>query len=202
MLIASSLADHRIIEMLAAGGVGVLPTDTIYGIVAPAGNKDAVLRLYEIKKRDGKPGTVVAAKQAQLIELGLDPRVIDKAAHLWPNPISIVVPTNAELDYLDQGLGDVAVRIPADRTVRDFLEKVGPLLTSSANHPGEEPSRNVERARAYFGDQVDFYVDGGERRGQASTVVRYRDGRFETIRQGPVVVDQNGRLARVSDMRL
>lgn len=170
-----------------------MPTDTIYGIVASAGNKQAVRRLYEIKRRDGKPGTVIAANQSQLIELGLNASIIGEVSHLWPNPISIVVPTDASLGYLDQGLGDIAVRIPVDQAVRVFLEKVGPLLTSSANHPGEEPSQSIAQAQAYFGDQVDFYVDGGERRGQASTVVRYRNGRFETLREGPVAVDEEGR---------
>ncbi|MBX6334276.1 L-threonylcarbamoyladenylate synthase [Candidatus Saccharibacteria bacterium] len=196
MFITSSFTDPRVVATLAAGGIGVLPTDTIYGIIAPAGDKRAVARLYEIKKREGKPGTVIAASEAQLIELGLDARIVSEVAHLWPNPISIVVPVDPELDYLDLGLKSIAVRIPADQTVRDFLLQVGPLLTSSANHPGQAPSFNVKQAREYFGEEVDFYVDGGERRGLASTVVRYQNGRFETLRQGPIAVDSQGYPAK------
>jgi len=192
MLITSSLTDPRIIAKLAAGGVGVLPTDTIYGIVAPAGDKQAVARLYEIKKREAKPGTVIAANESQLIGLGLDAQMVREVAHMWPNPISIILPTGPALEYLDLGLRGLAVRIPADPVVRDFLEQVGPLLTSSANHPGQAPSLNIAEAQEYFGDWVDFYVDGGERRGAASTVVRYQNGRFETLRQGPIVVDEHG----------
>lgn len=194
MLFAASVTDPRIIAKLADGGVGILPTDTIYGIVASAANRQAVERLYDIKRREGKPGTVIAANQAQLVALGLDAEAVGKVSHLWPNPISIVLPAGPELHYLDLNLGDIAVRVPADEHLRKFLEQTGPLLTSSANHPGEAPSFDVAQAQAYFGDQVDFYVDGGERQGLASTVVRYRDGHFETLRPGPIVIDENGRI--------
>jgi len=195
MLFATSITDPRVVAALAdGGGVGILPTDTIYGIVASAANRRAVERLYETKKREGKPGTVIAASQEQLVALGLDAGVVGKVAHLWPNPVSIVIPAGPELRYLDLGLGDIAVRVPADAHLRELLEQTGPLLTSSANQPGEPPSFDVSQAQAYFDDQVDFYVDGGERRGQASTVVRYRDGQFETLRPGPIAIDQNGRI--------
>jgi L-threonylcarbamoyladenylate synthase len=194
MFITSSLTDPRVIAKLAAGGVGILPTDTIYGIVVSAGDRRAVERLYEIKKREGKPGTVIAANKSQLVGLGLDAQIVGEVSHLWPNPLSIVVPAGPGLDYLDLGLRSIAVRIPADQAVRRFLEQAGPLLTSSANHPGQAPSSSVAQARTYFGDEVDFYVDGGERPGLASTVVRYQNGRFETLRQGPIAIDQHGRL--------
>jgi len=194
MIITSITNDPRIVAQLKAGGVGVLPTDTIYGLVARAGDRQAVERLYALKHRERKPGTLIAASQSQLVALGLDAGMINKLAHLWPNPLSIVVPAIPELDYLDQGLGDIAARIPADQNICNLLQETGPLLTTSANLPGEEPSLNLEQAQGYFGDAVDFYVDGGERRGSASTVMRYRNGHFETLRQGTITVDESGQI--------
>lgn len=192
--VASAIDDPRVAAQLAAGGVGVLPTDTIYGIVARAGNKQAVERLYALKKREHKPGTVIAANAAQLITLGIDADAVNKVSHLWPNPISIVIPAGSELNYLHQGLGDLAVRIPADARLRAFLEETGPLLTSSANHPGEAPSVDVAQAQTYFGDEADFYVNEGERHGAPSTVLRYWRGHFETLRPGAIAVDEHGRI--------
>jgi len=175
-----------------AGGVGVLPTDTIYGIVAVASDEQAVKRLYDLKHREQKPGTVIAADAQQLVDLGVSAESVAAVAHLWPNPISVDLLVGSELEYLSQGTGHGAFRLVADPVLCQLLLQTGPLLTSSANHPGKEPSLNTAQARAYFGDNVDFYVDVGERPGTASTVVRYRDGHFETVRQGPIAVDENG----------
>lgn len=194
MLVTDSVTDPQVIAKLAAGGVGILPTDTIYGIVASAADRQAVERLYDLKRREGKPGTVIAANQAQLVELGVDPQVIGEVAHLWPNPISVELLVDDNLDYLSQGTGHCAFRLVADPLLRDLLLATGPLLTSSANHPGEPSSLDVAQAQAYFGDQVDFYVDGGERRALPSTVVRYRSGHFTTLRPGPVTVDAGGQI--------
>jgi L-threonylcarbamoyladenylate synthase len=186
--------DIGIVALIGQGGVGVFPTDTIYGLVASAANQPAVQRLYELKHREQKPGTVIAANIQQLVDLGVPPESIEAVAHLWPNPVSLDLLVGEKLEYLSQGTGHCAFRVVADPELQAFLEMTGPLLTSSANHPGEPPAVDVTDAQAYFGDEVDFYVDGGKHQGSASTVVRYRDGRFETRRAGVITVDASGRI--------
>lgn len=182
--------------MLLGGKVGVLPTDTIYGLAALASDQEAVKRLYAIKHREQKPGTVVAANVQQLVSLGLDEQTLEAAAHLWPNPISIIVPCKTELSYLDLGKGSLAVRIPDQPDLNRLLEKTGPLLTSSANHPGDPQANNLDEAAAYFGSEVDFYVEGGDLSGHPpSTVARLIEGHLEVLRQGAVAIDEHGQLA-------
>lgn len=190
MTVFISLADAKVIHLLQQGAVGVLPTDTIYGIVARATDKVAVQRLYRIKHREGKPGTVVAASIAQLHDLGIEQRYLDEVAHLWPNPISIVLPAGASLAYLHQSKDSLAVRIPQDEAFRKLLEQTGPLLTSSANQPGDPAANTIAEAERYFTDKVDFYVDGGDISGRSSsTVVRLSsDHTLEILRQGAVEV--------------
>lgn len=183
-------------ELKAPGSVGVIPTDTLYGLVARAVDAAAVARLYSLKKRDQKPGTVVAANIDQLVELGIPRRYIVPVANYWPNPISIVVPTVPSLSYLDLGKFSLAVRIPADEELRKVLMQTGPLLTSSANHAGEAPAQNIADAKNYFGDQVDFYVDGGQMEGQASTVIRIVDDAVEVLREGKIKISENGEIQR------
>ncbi len=190
MTVLPSTSDPQLIDLLLGGRVGVLPTDTIYGLVAAASNQEAVGRLYSLKHREQKPGTLVAASVEQLVALGLDEKTLADVEHLWPNPISIIVPCKAELGYLNLGKGDLAVRIPSQPELRRLLERTGPLLTSSANHPGEPPANDVAEAQAYFGEQVDFYVDGGDLSGRPpSTVARLTDGRLEVLRQGAITID-------------
>jgi L-threonylcarbamoyladenylate synthase len=190
MNIYSSLSDPQVASMLQSGAVGILPTDTIFGIVAAANNKAAIAKLYEAKHREGKPGTMIAASTEQLMQLGLDKYYVDKVAHLWPNSVSIVLPADPELAYLHQGKDSLAVRIPSNPEIHALLEQTGPLLTSSANMPGEPASNNAMEAQSYFGDSVDFYVEGDTSKNQASTVaILHDDGTIEILRQGAVVIE-------------
>lgn len=183
-------ADHEdvAVRLLQEGAVGIMPTDTIYGIVAVASNKKAVTSLYKAKHRQGKPGTVIAAHLAQLEALGIEASYLQKVAHFWPNALSIVLPDHQELAYLDQGKHSLAMRIPASAHIRALLEKTGPLLTSSANMPGQAPAQDIKQAVAYFGSRVDFYLDGGLLEAAwASTVVRlHTSGHIELLREGAV----------------
>lgn len=173
------------VAALLRGGVGVMPTDTVYGLVARAVDKAAVARFYALKHREHKPGTVVAASVGQLVELGLSERELRAVERWWPNPLSVVIAAGEELGYLHQGLGSLVVRVPAGEALRGMLERIGPLVTSSANQPGELPAVNVEQAWGYFGDVVDFYVEGGDLSGRApSTIVRVMVDGIEVLREG------------------
>ena len=177
-----------IVRLLQAGLVGVMPTDTIYGIVAAAANETAVAKLYAAKHREGKPGTVIAADVQQLCVLGIDADQLAQVAHLWPNSLSVVLNDQPGLEYLDQGKHSLAVRVPAKAEIHELLEITGPLLTSSANQPGLPPATTIAEAQEYFGDAVDFYVDGGELLQEVpSTIIRLLDdGEIEVLRHGAV----------------
>ncbi len=189
--------DSRIVELLRDGKVGILPTDTVYGLVCHAADKDAVARLYRLKSRENKPGTLVAANTDQIVELGVPRRYLTAVEHFWPNPISVIVPTTPGLNYLDLGKMSLAMRIPDDAVFRTLLEKTGPLLTTSANQPSEQPAVNIREAEAYFGEQIDFYADGGDLSGKpASTIVRVIDDAVEIVREGAIKINEKGEIER------
>jgi len=197
LVMLSGLGDPKLVELLMKGSVGVLPADTVYGIMARAADEQAVARLYKLKSREKKPGTVIAASTEQLIELGLTARYVKAVAHFWPNPISIIVPAGENLDYLHQGKRSLAVRIPDDQKLQTLLEQTGPLLTSSANHPREKPANKVDEAENYFKDEVDFYVDGGDMSGRSpSTIIRIIDDEIEVIREGAVKINESGEIVK------
>jgi L-threonylcarbamoyladenylate synthase len=186
---------EQAIELLLTGGVGVLPTDTVYGLVARAADPTAVARLYALKHREHKPGTLIAASVEQLVGLGIKKRYLTAVEQWWPNPLSVVIPTGEELGYLHLGLDSLAIRIPKDAAFIQTLERTGPLLSSSANHPGEQPADTVDEAYAFFGDSVDFYVDGGDLSGRPpSTVIRIVDDAIEVLRLGAVKISETGRI--------
>lgn len=177
------------------GSVGIIPTDTVYGLIARAGDETAVTRLYALKHREGKPGTVIAATIDQLVQLGLKARYLKAVIDYWPGAISIVIPSGPELEYLHEGVGSLAVRIPDSAELVKLLEQTGPLLTSSANYPGEPVATVVKEAEKYFGDKVDFYIDGGDMSShEPSTVIRIVDDAIEVLREGAVKINEAGRI--------
>lgn len=183
--------EKNAIAQLTAGAVGVIPTDTVYGLVAKASNEAAVKKLYALKKRESKPGTIIAANINQLVGLGIPRRYLKAVEQFWPNPISIEIPHN--VTYLHQGTGRQAFRIPSDPILIALLEETGPLQTSSANQPGEPPAVTVTEAECYFGDTVDFYVDGGDLSSRKpSTIIRVVDDAIDVIREGAVKIDDRG----------
>lgn len=178
------------IQIINKGGVGVIPTDTVYGLVARAEDPKAVARMYTLKNRDHKPSTIIAANTEQLIKLGVDPAHINKAKKWWPNPLSVETPLGEDLSYLHQGTRRQGFRVVSDEKVRYVLEKTGPLVTSSANHPGKPGSVTAHEAIAYFDNLVDFYIDGGDLSGRApSTIIKITDsGDIEVVREGAIMI--------------
>ncbi|HET6924941.1 MAG TPA: L-threonylcarbamoyladenylate synthase [Candidatus Saccharimonadales bacterium] len=184
--------DQILPKLAVPGCVGVLPTDTVYGLVARAADESAVKRLYDLKFREGKPGTIIAASTDQLVGLGLKARYLKAVEQFWPGAVSVIIPCGPELTYLHEGKFSLAVRIPDNQELLNLLSKTGPLLTSSANHPGEPTATTLEQANAYFNGNVDFYIDGGDLSNHLpSTIIRIVDDAIEIIRQGAVKVQEN-----------
>lgn len=198
MVIYDYLHHAELISGLKSGQVGVLPTDTLFGVVCVASNKQAVSRLYSLKSRENKPGTLIAASIDQLIDLGIPKRYLTAVEHFWPNPLSVIIPSTPDLAYLDLGMRTIAVRLPADKHINRLLQVTGPLLTTSANLPGQPPAQTVEQAQAYFADTVDFYVSNVESSnfGQPSTIIRIIDDAVEVIREGAVKINEKGEIVK------
>ncbi len=181
------------IKLLKNNGVGVLPTDTVYGLVCSVFSQEALDRLYKIKERDSnKPPVVIIADITDLekFEAEITPVHLDFMKRFWPGKITIIFKISKKFEYLDKGLG-LAVRLPADESLRYFLRQTGPLATSSTNIQGLPPARNIFEAQNYFGDKIDFYEDGGELESLASTLVDLRNNQIKILRQGEVLITED-----------
>lgn len=80
----------------------------------------------------------------------------------------------------------LAVRIPADQELRALIKQTGLLASSSANLQEQPPATTTVEARAYFGDTVPLYVDGGDLSGRTpSRIIQINsDGSLATVREG------------------
>ena len=188
----TSVDNDELINILNGGGIGVLPTDTVYGLVARAADPAAIQKRYDTKKRASQPGTLIASSINDLAKLGLDSRQLSLAAKFWPGQISVVVNADNVATYLKQTRDNLAVRIPDDPSLSRLLARTGPLMTTSANVPGQPISSTIAEAKAYFGDKVDFYVDGGTiTNNQPSTIIGLDEHASIIIfRRGTVDIDR------------
>jgi len=179
-------------DQFQPGFIGIIPTDTVYGIVARATDQPAVDKLYRLKSREHKPGTLIAADIDHLVSLGIKRRYLTAVQQFWPDAVSVIIPAaDPALAYLHQGKLSLAIRIPKDDALQELLLKTGPLLTSSANPPGEPTATTIDQAKSYFGDKVDFYVDGGDLSDrQPSTLIRIIDDAIEVLRPGAVKIPE------------
>lgn len=185
------LAYQKMIKILKDGGVGVLPTDTLYGIVGSALKAQTVERIYRIRRRDlKKPMIVLISSLADLKRFGifLTAKQKEKLGEFWPGKVSVVLDCGGKkFEHLHRGKNTVAFRFPDDEIILKLLKKTGPLVAPSANRAGDEPATNLKEARAYFTDEVDFYVDGGKLKSKPSTLIEMdKDGMVKILRQGAV----------------
>ncbi|QQS18887.1 Sua5/YciO/YrdC/YwlC family protein [Candidatus Saccharibacteria bacterium] len=144
MHIFNTLDSQSLIALLKYGAIGVLPTDTVYGLVCVANSAAAVERLFTVKSREASPGTILAASIQQLIDLGLRGRYVKAVEHFWPNAISVIIPCGDDMAYLHRGKHSLAVRVPKNEPLQTLLRQTGPLMTTSANHPGQ-PTAKISR---------------------------------------------------------
>ena len=185
-------------ESINEGGVGIIPTDTIYGLVGSALLPDTIDRIYQLKRRDkNKPLIVLISDIDQMEQFGIElpERLIEQLEHYWPHggateidaprgkpgAYSIILPTiDDQFEYLSRNTDAIAFRLPDNEELRELIRETGPIVAPSANVEGMAPATTIEEARKYFGTDVDFYIDGGELTGKPSTLLEF-DGEEVSI---------------------
>ncbi len=145
---------------LLNGGIAVVRTDTIYGIIALASNEQAVEKVFTAKKRDTSKQCIILVDQVD--QAAPYAQKINDFSGNATLPTSVVVPVVDEAAWLHRGGSTIAYRVTKDPLLKAVINKVGPVIAPSANPEGLEPATNSAEARAYFGDTVDLYIDGGQ----------------------------------------
>jgi len=177
---------------LSDGGVVGLATDTVYGVAASLAQPGAIAKLFALKRRPSSIALPILTDSVTSIEqLGVtwEPRARRLSDALWPGALTIVVPVPHHLAELVGGTSDSAgFRVPNDDELRGFLRDSGPLAVSSANEHGEAACRNADDLLRTFAEREQFsgVLDGGERGGEASTVVVLEENSWRVVREGSV----------------
>jgi L-threonylcarbamoyladenylate synthase len=178
----------QVASALKKNQVGILPTDTIYGLHAQAFNPKAVEKIYQLKGRDFKKPLIILIadiKDLKLFQVKLSEKELKFLNKIWPGPISVILPVEHSLySYLHRGTKGLAFRVPNNKFLLKVLKKTGPLVSTSANKEGQIPAADSDKAESYFGQAVDLYVDGGELKNPPSTLVKMANEQIDILRTG------------------
>ena len=162
-------------KLLKKGGIGVLATDTLYGIVGMALSPKAVKRIYAVKGRtETKPFIILISSLSDLKKFSVKITAEQKRflEREWPGAVSIILPCKPKkFEYLHRGTESLAFRMPKKKKLIDLLKKTGPLVAPSANPQGQPTAANIAEARQYFENKVDFYIPEGTKEGKPSKLV-------------------------------
>ncbi|HXH40215.1 MAG TPA: L-threonylcarbamoyladenylate synthase [Thermoanaerobaculia bacterium] len=160
--------------VLRAGGIALIPTDTIYGLHAVATDQRAMARITAMKGRgDDKPFVVIASSIDQLRALGAT--VPEELRRIWPAPLTAI---------LAAGGSTIAVRIPDLPWLRALLDRTGPLVSTSANRSGEPPVTSPQALSEDMQNGLDGLLDQGSRKGRPSTIVDLTGAEPRLLREG------------------
>jgi L-threonylcarbamoyladenylate synthase len=186
----TSTFDERALEIVRRGGVGLVPSDTIYGLSCAALNEQAVLKLHKLKDRSGtKPFIILISDLEMLDLLSINISNLGAVADYWPGPLTAIFPAESAPSWLHLGLKTLAVRMPNQADLKEFISKTGPLISTSANLEGQPPVGSSDDAKQLFGEQLDFYIDKGRLNNQEpSTIVSIVEGQLKVIRQGKLKI--------------
>ena len=180
----------EIVKIIKDGGIVIMPTDTIYGIIADATNENAIRKVYELKKRnESKPMLMLVNSYDMLNNYvsevsDIEYKLIDK---LWPGPLTIIFKKSNVSDLLTGGLDTVGIRYPNNQLLNDIMKQLGvPLLSTSVNLSGENAATNTKYISKDILENVDYVLDIGECIGEASSIVIVDDKEIKVLREGSI----------------
>lgn len=117
----------KIVKIIQSGGIAILPTDTVYGIVADAENLNSVKRIYEIKNRPmTKPVNILVSNTGMVKNIVAkitekEKKVLER---IFPGALTIIFEKNEKVDkIITAGLETVGIRMPNKKLLLEVIEK-------------------------------------------------------------------------------
>ncbi len=178
----------RIADTLRAGGIVIVPTDTLYGVACDALNPKAIERICRIKGINPDKATLsiicddisMAAEYARI-----DNETFQTLRDNTPGPFTFVLKSLSSLPKAFKQRKAVGIRIPDNATVRAITRSLGnPLMTTSIEFQDPDYAREPELIAETYEGEADLMVDGGDGGETPSTIVDCTGREMEVTRQG------------------
>jgi L-threonylcarbamoyladenylate synthase len=178
------------VQALKAGGLIVLPTDTVYGVGSLI-EESAIERIYKAKKRvqdKALPVLLANTDAVELVACEFPEPARRLAEAFWPGPLTMALPRRDDLPPNLSPLPTVGVRVPNHDATRALLAAAGgAMAVTSANRSDQLPACTIQAAIRYLSDAVALYLDDGACPGGVpSTVITFEEGEVRVVRAGPI----------------
>ena len=178
-------------DFILSGGIGGVPTETVYGLAADATNEAAVRKIFAAKGRPFIDPLIVHVCDMEMAEsvAEFSPDAKKLAEKFWPGPLTMILPKREKIGAIvTAGLDTVAVRMPSHPVMAELIRKTArPIAAPSANPFGYVSPTRAEHVREQLGDKIDFVLDGGEcERGVESTIILMTSSPKKLLRPGPI----------------
>ncbi len=151
-------------RVISAEGILAYPTEAVYGLGCSPYSQTAVRRILQLKGRKVSKGLILIGSEISqfrhLVNLDV---VYDRPEILasWPGPVTWIIPAQPGVSaWLTGNRPGLAVRISNHPLVRGLCNRVGLLVSTSANPSGCEPAKTAIKVRTYFGNKLDFIMPG------------------------------------------
>ncbi len=183
-------------EILKAGGVVAIPTETVYGLAASAYNDEAIAKVFTAKGRPQDNPLIVHISDMKMlgeVVSHLPEEAIKLAERFWPGPLTMVLPkSNKIAESVSRGLDTVAVRMPSNNVAREIIKASGmPLAAPSANLSGSPSPTTAQHVIADLDGRIDGVVVSADSEvGVESTVVTLATNPPRLLRPGYVTAEQ------------
>lgn len=183
------MQEERIISELKKGNLVIMPTDTVYGIVADATKEETIKKVFEAKERSfNKPLLVLVSdkKMLEKVVSEISPKTEEIISKYWPGPLTILFPKKEKvLDILTASSPYIAVRMPNDERLLNIIRKVNrPLISTSANITSKETITEVSQIEDKMQEKISYILDGGVVKNEASTIIKIENDKIEILRSG------------------
>jgi L-threonylcarbamoyladenylate synthase len=187
---------NKAIRVLKSGGVIIYPTETVYGLGADATNRNAVNKVFEIKKKDKFKPMLIAVSSIEMVKryVWWNKYADVLAKKYLPGPLSLILSVKGEAidENVYQGGIKVGIRIPNNEFVLKLISSFNrPITSTSANLSGEKPPIKVEEIDEEVKRKVDLVIDKGETEvKKPSTVVDVSSYPPRLIREGAIKFEE------------
>lgn len=185
------MIDEKLVEVLNKGGMAIIPTDTVYGIVCDALNEEAVRNVYNLKKREfNKPMIILVSDLEMLYKYTKDIKNLENEliSEYWPGPLTIIFKKKECLpDIVTSSLDEIGVRLPDDADLIKLIKELNkPIIATSANISSEETITKIDQLDKEIIATVDYIKDGGVVNKSSSTIVKVIDNKIKIFREGSI----------------
>ena len=179
----------KIVEIINSSGLVISPTDTVYGIMGDALNKESIKNVYDVKQRDYKKPLILLMSSIDMIKeytLDISEDEMNLMKKFYPGCMTLLLRRNSKVDDMICNNGEyVGVRIPDNKDLLSIIEKLGrPVFSTSCNISGNDVVRSVDEIDEEIVSKVDYIYDGGYIDSVSSTVVRIDNGEAVILREG------------------